>query len=102
MKDFDEQAAIDFIRTKLPADEGQQIDDDEILNVIDMIWDYYEDNGFLKMDLEEDGPDELDVDDLMKYVKKMVAKDHDSPLTIKDVEIIVRAELDYEDQLDNN
>ncbi len=99
--DFDEQAAIDFIRTKLPANSREQFDDDEILNVIDIIWDYYEDNGFLEMELE-DGPDELDVEDLKKYVKKMIAKDQASPLTFDDVDRIVDAELDYEDSLEQD
>lgn len=98
--DFDEQAAIDFIRTKLPANSREQFDDDEILNVIDIIWDYYEDNGFLSLDLDA-GPDELDVEDLKKYVKKMIAKDQASPLTFADVDRIVDAELDYEDSLED-
>lgn len=97
---YDEQAAIDYIRTQLPATSRNEFDDDEILNVIDMIWDYYEDNGFLDMNMDDDGPDELDTADLLTYVKKMVAKDRNSPLTIDDVEKIVKAELDYEDSID--
>lgn len=98
--EFDENDAIAYIRTKLPKKTIEQIDDDEILNVIDIIWDYYEDNGFLSMDLDEDGPDELDMEDLKKYVKKMIAKDRNSPLTFDDVDRIVDAEVDYEDSLE--
>ncbi len=100
--DYDEQAAIDFIRTKLPANSREQYDDDEILNVIDIIWDYYDDNGFLSMDMDDDGPDELDVEDLKKYVKKMIAKDKNSPLTFDDVDRIVDAELDYEESIEED
>ncbi|MCC8119558.1 MAG: hypothetical protein LIP09_12540 [Bacteroidales bacterium] len=99
--EFDEQAAIDYIRTKLPANSREQFDDDEILNVIDIIWDYYEDNGFLSMELE-DGPDELDMEDLKKYVKKMIAKDRNSPLTFDDVDRIVDAEVDYEESIEED
>lgn len=99
MKDYDEQAAIDFIRTKLPANSREEYDDDEILNVIDIIWDYYEENGFLDLDLDDDGPDELSEDDLLAYVKKLIAKDPESPLSVHDVEMIVKAELDYEDSI---
>lgn len=97
--EFDEQAAIDFIRTKLPADSRQQFDDDEILNVIDIIWDYYEENGYLDIEVVDDD-DVLNTDDLLAYVKKVIAKDSNSPLTVKDVETIVEAELEYEDSLD--
>lgn len=97
--EYDELAAIKFIRNRLSAESNANYDDDEILNVIDIMWDYYEDNGFMNIDLDEDGPDELDVEDLMKYVKKMIAKDKNSPLTIADAEKIVEAELDYEDSI---
>lgn len=99
--EFDEQSAIDYIRTKLPANSREQFDDDEILNVIDIIWDYYEDNGFLSMELE-DGLDELDMEDLKKYVKKMIAKDRNSPLTFDDVDRIVDAEVDYEESIEED
>lgn len=97
--EYDEQAAIDYIRAKVPALDAANYDDDEILNVIDMIFDYYEDNGFLDLNLD-DGPDELDTADLLAYVKKMVAKDPESPFSIDEVEKVVLAELDYEDSLD--
>lgn len=97
--EYDEQAAIDFIRAKVPALADKNYDDDELLNVIDMIFDYYEDNGFLDLSLE-DGPDELDTADLLAYVHKMVAKDHDSPFSFEEVDQIVMAELDYEDSLE--
>lgn len=97
--DYDETKAIKYIRTKLSPESNSEYDDDEILNVIDMIWDYYEDNGFCSMDFEN-GPDELDTEDLLKYVKKIIAKDSMSPLKFDDVDIIVNAELEFEDMLD--
>lgn len=97
--DFDEQAAIAFIRERLPQ-ASRDIDDDEILNVIDMIWDYYDENGFLDLDLADDSPDELDTADLLNYAQKLNAKDRNSPLSAADIEAIVRAELAYEDSLE--
>lgn len=97
--EYDEKEAIKYIRTKLSPESNAEYDDDEILNVIDMIWDYYDDNGFCSMNFD-DGPDELDTEDLLKYVKKLVAKDQMSPLKFDDVDIIVNAELEFEDMLD--
>lgn len=97
--DFDEKDAIAFIRQRLPR-ESSSIDDDEILNVIDMIWDYYDENGFLDLDLAVDGDDELDTADLISYAQRLNAKDRHSPLTTADIEAIVKAELEYEDSLE--
>lgn len=37
---FDENDAIKFIRRYMPDDISNRYDDDEILNIIDMIWEY--------------------------------------------------------------
>lgn len=41
---YDESEAIKFIRDYMPEDVSGRYSDDEILNILDMIWDYYEDN----------------------------------------------------------
>lgn len=96
--DFDEKAAIAFIRERLPQ-ASKNVDDDEILNVIDMIWDYYDENGYLDLDLSDDD-DELDTADLIAYAQKLNAKDRQSPFNTEDIEAIVLAELAYEDSLE--
>ena len=73
--------------------------EDEILNVLDAIMDYYDEHGLNDISADMDDEDGLDMDDLLKYVKKMIAKDKKSPLTPEDVEIIVTAEVEYEDSL---
>ncbi|MCM1450864.1 MAG: hypothetical protein NC102_01210 [Clostridium sp.] len=98
--EFDEKDAIAFIRGRLPHLSGD-INDDEILNVIDIIWDYYDENGFLDLDLSDDGPDDLDTADLIAYAQRLNAKDRQSPMTTEDIEAIVKAELDYEDSLED-
>lgn len=98
--EYDEQAAINYIRARFDADASQRIDDDEILNVIDIIWDYYDEHGLLDIDVDDSDDDVVEVDQLLAYVKKMIAKDKKSPLTPADVETIVNAEIEYEDSLD--
>lgn len=91
--EFNEEEAIKYIIDALGADAGK-IDEDEILNVIDIIWDYYDDNGLLDIDCGDD--DEVNVDDLITYVKKVTAKDKHCPFSPEETERIVRAELEYE------
>ena len=42
---FDENDAIEFIRKKLGDEISGMYSDDDILNIIDAIWDCYEENG---------------------------------------------------------
>lgn len=98
---FDEDNAVKFIRASIPADVAAKYDDEEILCVVDIIWNYYEDKGLLSLNLEETEEDVLDVDDLVKYVKKEIKNDEDLIMDPKDVELIVKAELAYEESLED-
>lgn len=98
---FDEENAVKFIRESLPADVAAKYDDDEILCIVDIIWDYYEKKGFLSLNLDEIEEDMLDVDDLTKYVKREIKNDDDLIMDPKDVEMIVKAELNYEESLED-
>ncbi|MDE5880270.1 MAG: hypothetical protein K2H60_00940 [Muribaculaceae bacterium] len=98
---FDEDDAVKFIRAELPQDVSLKYDDDEILCIIDIIWDYYEKKGLLSLNLAETDEEVLDVDDLTKFVKKEVKNDQDLMMDPKDVELVVKAELDYEESLED-
>ena len=98
MKEFDEKEAINAMRAVL-SDESSDLYDDELLNVIDIIWDWYDDQGLLDIDTEADDED-INTDALIKHVGKMLAKDSDSPIRREDVEPLVMAELRYEQSLE--
>lgn len=92
--EYDENDAIEFIVKKI----GIEIEEDEILNIIDIIWDYYEDNGML--DISMDNDDESDISTLIAHVVKIVSKDKSSNLEKDVIAQIVEAELAYEESLD--
>ena len=97
--DFNEDKAIEMMRAAVPADRVEIYTDDELLNVIDMIWDYYEENGMLEIDLEDEVEDEDLHSDLVDYVKRMLRKDRQAKVLPEDVEALVAAELAYEESL---
>lgn len=97
---YDEDNAVKFIRAELPQDVSAKYDDDDILCIIDIIWDYYERKGLLSLNLDETEDEQLDPDDLVKVVKKEVKNDDELMMGSKDVELIVKAELDYEESLE--
>lgn len=97
--DFDEDQAVEYINTYLKDKAGKSYPGDEILNVIDMIWDYYEENGLLDLDVsDEDEP--IPFDEIVDYVTRMIKKDKGSAIDIDDIPHLVAAELEYEDSLD--
>ena len=102
MKEFDENNAIKQMRSALPADVASIYDDDELFNVLDMIWEYYEENGMLEIDMEDDDDaDEDIVGDLTDYVTRMLRKDKGAKLDPQYVRALVEAELDYESSLED-
>ena len=99
MKEFDEKEAVKAMRQALSPEASQRCSDDELLNVIDIIWDWYEESGLLDIDAEADDED-VNTDALNAYVRKMLAKDKLSPIRSDEVEPLVAAELRYEQSLD--
>lgn len=97
---FDEEKALPFIRNSVGEKISEKYSDDELLFIIDTIWDYYENNGFLSLDMDETEDEILDSDDLIDYVKKEVANDEELIMDPADISLIVKAELEYEESLE--
>lgn len=97
--EFDENDAIAYMRGNVGPELAAKYDDDELFNLIDLIYDYFESNGMLDIDVDDED-DALDVDDLNAYVVRMLRKDKGALLTADDVPAFVGAYLDYEDSLE--
>lgn len=98
---FDEDDAVKFIRSSMNIESAEKYQDEDILCIVDIIWDYYEKKGFLSLNIDEGEEEVLDVDDLIKYVKKEVKKDPELDIEPKDVELMVKSELNYEESLED-
>lgn len=97
--EFDEFRAVAFINDKLVAAGRPAYPEDEVLNVVDMIWDYYEENGMLDPDAADDDTDEDIEQDLIDYVNRMLRKDKGAKVDLADVPLMVKAEVEYEDSV---
>ena len=87
------------MRRHVGEDLSTKYDDDELLNLIDIVYDYYESNELLELDLSDDD-DELDVEDLMEYISRMLRKDKRAQLSVEDARPLLEAYLEYEESLD--
>ncbi len=97
---FDEDQAIKFIRATLPEDVSQRWTDDEILYVIDVIWEWYEKNGYTSVDAGVTEEEEMDISALTAYVAKEMKKAKEDVMDPKDIDLIVRGEIQYEESID--
>lgn len=104
MAEFDENNAVKFMREAAgPELSAKYDDDDELFNLIDLIFDYMQANGLLDIDIDDediDEDDEIDMDDLMSYVGRMLKKDKGARLTVEDALPFVKAYFDYEESLE--
>lgn len=98
---FDEDRAVEFIRAELPEEIRNTYSDDEILYVVDCIWDYYEKKGLLSFDNIDADEELLDTSDLVSFVKKEINKIEEVEIEPKHIEPIVKAEIKYEESLDD-
>ncbi|MDE6448739.1 MAG: hypothetical protein K2L41_01505 [Muribaculaceae bacterium] len=97
--EFDENKAVQLINKALVDNGRKPYSEDEILNIIDMIWDFYEENGLLEID-DTDDDDTPTLDEILEYVTRMLRKDRLAKVESQDLPIIINAELDYEESLD--
>lgn len=98
---FDEDEAIKFIRAAVTAGVNESISDDDILYVIDTIWDWYEKNGYLEINADVTDEEEIRLDDLVAYVRKELRRAGELTFSPDDLEDIVKAELQYEESIEN-
>lgn len=106
MTEFDENNAVKFMRQTVGDTlSAKYPDDDELINLIDLIFDYFQANGMLDIDISDDDideDDEIDLDDLATYVGRMLKKDKGATLTEDDARPFIEAYFAYEDSLDEN
>ena len=99
MKTYEENDAVKYILSNLPSDVAEKYSDDDILLVIDIIFEFYENKGYFDLNDIDESDDEFDESELFEFVKKSLKKDKDNPIDLDDVENIVH--LEYEDSIDD-
>ena len=101
---YDENDAIRYIRGHVPA-HIPHYDDDELLNVIDIIWDFYERNGMLEIDMddaeEDESPDRL-LEDITDYATRMISRDKGAHIDPAHLNDIIKAEIEYEQSINDD
>ncbi len=95
--EYDEEKSLKFIQDHLPEEMKNEFTDDEINYIVDLIYEFYEDKGFL--DESDDSEIEIDEDELLDYIFENAREDEIREYTDEQIEAIVAGELAYCDTL---
>ncbi len=94
---YDEDDSVRFIQNYLPQELKGKFSDDDINYIVDLIYDYYESNGMLDDDSDEEV--EIDEDEVVEYVVKNAMKDGVGKFESEEITFIVQGELAYCDSI---
>lgn len=89
---YDEDDAVKFILKLVPDEQKDRIDEDAINYVLDVVYDYYEENGLIDDQSTEEAS--IDEEEMMKYVLKASKKDKMN-LSEDEIQLILDGEYEY-------
>ena len=89
---YDEVDAVKFILNSIPADAKLRINDEKIEYVLDVVYEYYEENGLIDEDSTEEAS--IDEEDMFKYILKCAKKDK-MEISEDDIQLILDGEYEY-------
>ena len=94
---YDEDDSVKFIQNYLPQELKGKFSNDDINYIVDLIYDFYEPNGML----DDDGDDEIEIDEeeVVNYVIKNAQKDGVGKFEPEEITFIVQGELEYCDSI---
>lgn len=93
--EYDEEEAVKFIQNYLPQELKDKYNGDEINYIIDIIYDYYQEKGFMDEDINEEDIVDIDEDEMIEYVLKNSKKDKINNFTSEDISFIIQGEIAY-------
>ncbi len=89
---YDEDEAVKYILDSLPADAKERIDNDKVEYVLDVVYDFYDENGLIDEDSTEEAS--IDEEEMFKYILKNSKKDK-MGLSEDDIQLILDGEYEY-------
>lgn len=90
--EYDDEDAVKYILKMIPAELKSKIKEDEINYVLDVVYDFYEENGLIDEESTEEAS--IDEEEMLKYVMKAVKKDKMN-LSEDEVQLILDGEYEY-------
>ena len=89
---YDEDDAVKFILNFIPAEAKAGINDEKIEYVLDVVYEFYDENGLIDEDSTEEAS--IDEEEMFKYILKCSKKDK-MQLTEDEIRLILDGEYEY-------
>jgi hypothetical protein len=89
---YDEDDAVKFILNSISKEDLGSIDETKIEYVLDVVYDYYEENGLIDEDSTEEAS--IDEEQMSQFILKTAAKDKIT-LTQDELQLILDGEFEY-------
>ena len=96
---YDEDDAVKFIQNYLPQEMKEKYTNDEINYIIDIVYDFYDEKGFMSEDTDEESVVNIDEDEIVAYVLKYTKKDKVNNFAEDEIAFIIQGELAYCDSI---
>lgn len=93
--EYDEDESVAFIQNYLPQELKEKFSSDEINYIVDLIYEFYEEKGYLDESDDSDAEVEIDEEELTNFVIKQAQKDDMGKFSPEDIVFIVQGELAY-------
>lgn len=94
MKEYDEDEAV---RLMSGAIAPNTVSEDDIYQILDLIFDYYDENG--ELDIDADSDEDTDVDAMTDFIAKYLKGKSETEISKEQIKLLVQAEIAYEDSL---
>lgn len=89
---YDEDDAVKFILAFLPEEFKGKIDDTKIEYVLDVVYEFYDENGLIDEDSTEEAS--IDEEEMFNFIQKCAKKDKMN-LSEEEIELILEGEYQY-------
>lgn len=90
--EYDDDEAVKFILKLVPKEFKSKINDDAVNYVLDVVYEFYEENGLIDENSTEEAS--IDEEEMLKYVMKAVKKDKMN-LIEDEIQLVLDGEYEY-------
>lgn len=99
--DLDDEKTVEYIKNSLPQELKEKYTDDVLYYILDVINDWFAESGVLDKEPDADGFIDIDNEEEAAYIVKAAKKDGIGDFDPEEILLIVEAEADYVDSLDD-
>lgn len=95
---FDDDEAVKFIIKNLPAQFKTSITAESITYVLDVMYDFYDENGFVDEDSVEEA--NINEEDMFNYISQIIKEEKIVKLSDEELQAILDGEFEYGKSID--